>query len=48
VIDPVTGAVTTITPNQTGGNSLFVFDMPAEIRLTVGELPMRIFGRLRN
>jgi hypothetical protein len=30
--------------NQTGINSLLVFDMPAEIGWKIGELPMRIFG----
>ena len=44
VTDPITGAVTTVTPNQTGVNSLFIFDMPVEFGWTVGELPMRIFG----
>ena len=32
------------TPNQTGINSLLVFDIPAEIGWTVGKIPMRIFG----
>ena len=32
------------TQNQTGINSLLVFDMPAEIGWKFGELPMRIFG----
>jgi hypothetical protein len=35
---------TTITPNQTGINSLLVFNMPAEFGFKVGELPARIFG----
>jgi hypothetical protein len=30
--------------NQTGINSLLVFDMPAEIGWKIGDLPMRIFG----
>ena len=30
--------------NQTGINSLLVFDIPAEIGWKFGELPMRIFG----
>ena len=30
--------------NQTGINSLLVFDMPAEIGWKVGKIPMRIFG----
>ena len=36
------GVVT--TPNQTGINSLLVFDMPGEFGWTWGEFPMRIFG----
>ncbi|MGI8890019.1 MAG: putative porin [Chthoniobacterales bacterium] len=44
VIDPVTGAVTTVTTNQTGVNSLLVFDMPVEFGWKFGELPMRVFG----
>jgi hypothetical protein len=44
VVDPATGTVTTITPNQTGINSLLVFDMPAEFGWTFHEIPMRIFG----
>jgi hypothetical protein len=32
------------TPNQTGINSLLVFDIPAEIGWKVGKIPMRIFG----
>jgi hypothetical protein len=34
----------TVVPNQTGVNSLLVFDVPAEFGWTVGELPMRVFG----
>jgi hypothetical protein len=30
--------------NQTGINSLLVFDMPAEIGWKIGKIPMRIFG----
>src|SRR5207253_9862664 len=30
--------------NQTGINSLLVFDIPAEIGWKVGKIPMRIFG----
>jgi Putative porin len=30
--------------NQTGVNSLLVFDMPGELGWKIGELPMRIFG----
>jgi hypothetical protein len=32
------------TPNQTGINSLLVFDIPAEIGWKLGKIPMRIFG----
>jgi len=35
---------TTVVPNQTGINSLLVFNMPAEIGFKIGELPARIFG----
>jgi hypothetical protein len=44
VVDPVTGTVTTVTPNQTGINGLLVFDAPVEFGWTVGEIPMRVFG----
>ncbi len=44
VIDPVTGTVTTVTPNQTGINNLFVFDLPMEIGWKLGELPVKVFG----
>jgi hypothetical protein len=40
-IDAITGRM---SRNQTGINSLLVFDMPGEFGWTVGELPMRIFG----
>jgi hypothetical protein len=30
--------------NQTGVNSLLIFDMPVEIGWRIGELPMRLFG----
>ena len=40
----MTGTTTTVTPNQTGINSLFVLEVPAEFGWKVGELPMRIFG----
>lgn len=40
-IDPVDGRT---SRNQTGINSLLVFDMPGEFGWTIGELPMRIFG----
>lgn len=40
----VNGVTTTVTPNQTGINSLLVFDMPAEFGWKVGEIPMRVFG----
>ena len=44
VTDPTTGVVTTVTPNQTGVNSLLVFDLPAEFGWTFHEIPMRVFG----
>lgn len=44
VIDPITGAVTTVVPNQTGANNLFVFDLPMEIGWKFGELPVKVFG----
>jgi hypothetical protein len=34
----------TISPNQTGINSLFIFDMPAEFGWKFGEIPMRFFA----
>jgi hypothetical protein len=34
----------TISPNQTGINSLLVFDVPAEFGWKIGEMPMRVFG----
>jgi hypothetical protein len=34
----------TITPNQTGINSLLVFDVPTEFDWKFGEIPMRVFG----
>jgi hypothetical protein len=33
-----------VTPNQTGVNNLFVFDVPMEFGFKLGELPVRIFG----
>ncbi|HEY8671165.1 MAG TPA: putative porin [Terriglobales bacterium] len=44
VTDPVTGAVTTVVPNQTGVNSLFVLDVPAEFGFKLGKVPARVFG----
>ncbi len=44
VVDPVTGAVTLVSPNQTGINNLFVFDVPMEIGWNLGELPIKVFG----
>ena len=40
----VDGTGATVRPNQTGVNSLLVFDMPVEFGWKFGELPMRIFG----
>jgi len=34
----------TVVRNQTGINSLLVFDLPAEFDWKLGEIPMRIFG----
>jgi hypothetical protein len=33
-----------VTPNQTGVNSLFVFELPAEFGFSIGKIPARIFG----
>lgn len=44
VVDPVTGAVTTVTTNQTGANNLLVFDIPMEIGWKFGEMPVKVFG----
>ena len=44
--DPVTIRCDTL--NQTGINSLLVFDIPAEIGWKVGKIPMRIFGDFAN
>jgi|KBSMisStandDraft_5_1062788.scaffolds.fasta_scaffold96814_2 hypothetical protein len=38
------GSGNKVTPNQTGINSLLVFDMPVEFGWKFGELPMRVFG----
>ena len=35
---------TKVTPNQTGVNSLLVFDIPMEFGWKFGELPVRVFG----
>ena len=35
---------TSLAQNQTGINSLLIFDMPWEIGWKIGELPMHIFG----
>lgn len=40
----VGGVTTTISPNQTGINSLLIFDMPAEFNWKFGEIPMRFFA----
>lgn len=42
--ETVNGVTSTVTPNQTGVNSLLVYDMPVEFGWKVGELPFRIFG----
>lgn len=33
-----------VTPNQTGVNSLFVFELPVEFGFNIGKIPARIFG----
>ncbi len=40
----VDSAGNTVTPNQTGINSLLVFDMPVEFAFKLGRLPAHIFG----
>ena len=42
--DPALTNAASLAQNQTGINSLLVFDMPMEIGWKLGELPMRIFG----
>jgi hypothetical protein len=42
--DPNLSNSASTAQNQTGINSLLVFDMPMEIGWKIGELPMRIFG----
>ena len=42
--DPNLTNAESLAQNQTGINSLLVFDIPAEIGWKVGEIPMRIFG----
>jgi hypothetical protein len=42
--DPTLSNTASMALNQTGINSLLVFDMPVEIGWKLGELPMRIFG----
>jgi len=42
--DPNLTNAQSLAQNQTGINSLLVFDMPAEIGWKVGKIPMRIFG----
>jgi hypothetical protein len=44
LVDPVTGAVTTVVPNQTGIDNLLVLEVPAEFGFKIGPLPARIFG----
>jgi hypothetical protein len=41
---PVITNAASLAQNQTGINSLLVFDMPAEIGWKLGDLPMRVFG----
>jgi hypothetical protein len=42
--DPTLTNTASLALNQTGINSLLVFDMPMEFGWKLGELPMRIFG----
>jgi Putative porin len=42
--DPNLTNAASMLQNQTGINSLLVFDMPVEFGWKIGELPMRIFG----
>jgi putative porin len=42
--DPTLTNTASLAQNQTGINSLLVFDMPAEVGWKVGKLPMRVFG----
>lgn len=42
--DPKVTNAESLAQNQTGINSLLVFDMPAEIGWNVGKIPIRIFG----
>jgi len=42
--DPTLTNAASMAQNQTGINSLLVFDVPAEIGWKIGGLPMRIFG----
>jgi hypothetical protein len=42
--DPLLTNSASLAQNQTGINSLLIFDMPWEIGWKLGELPMRIFG----
>ena len=41
---PTTTNTLSLAQNQTGINSLLIFDIPAEIGWKVGSLPMRVFG----
>jgi hypothetical protein len=40
----VGGVTTIVSPNQTGINSLLIFDMPTEFGWKFGEIPMRAFA----
>lgn len=44
VVDPTTGVATKTALNQTGVNSLLIYDMPTEFGFKIGELPARVFG----
>ena len=42
--DPKLSNAASLAQNQTGVNSLLVFDMPAEVGWKLGDLPMRLFA----
>ena len=42
--DPRVSNTASVAQNQTGINSLLIFDMPAEIGWNLGDLPMRLFA----
>lgn len=42
--DPHLSNAASVTQNQTGINSLLIFDLPAEVGWKLGDLPMRLFA----